>query len=67
MEIIKDLPITNADLPNNLLSRLPIRDNSVAPSLTGASGKVAGRHKSSRKKLTLDKLKHLLNDCGSPS
>ena len=67
MEIIKNLPITNADLPNNLLSRLPIRDNSVVPSLTGSSGKVAGRRKSRRKKSTLDKLKHLLNECGSPS
>ena len=27
--IIDNLPITNEDLPNNLLSRLPIRDNSL--------------------------------------
>ena len=32
MSIIENLPITRAELPNRLLSRLPVRDNSVVPS-----------------------------------
>ena len=43
MEIIKILPITNANLPNKLLSRFPIRYNSVVYTLSGSSCKIAGR------------------------
>ena len=32
MSIIENLPITRAELPNRLLLRLPVRDNSVVPS-----------------------------------
>ena len=48
MVIIENLPINNVDHPNNLLSYLPIRDNSVVLSLTGSSGKVASRRKGER-------------------
>ena len=67
MEIIENLLITNADLPNALLSRLPIRDNSVVSSLTGSIGKVACKYKGGINKTTINKIKHLLNDCGSLS
>ena len=67
MVIIENLPITNTDFPNNLLSRLPIRDNYVVSSLTGWSGKGSDRHKSGRDKSMIDKIKNLLNGCGSPS
>ena len=65
--IIENLPITNEDLLNNLLSRLPIRDNSVVSSLTGSSGKDTRRHKGGINKSTIVKIKHLLNYCGSSS
>ena len=58
--VINNLPITNVD-------RLPIRDNSVVSPLTSSSSKVAGRRKGGRNKSAIDKIKHLLNDCGSPS
>ena len=45
ISIIESLQITNADLPNSLFSRLPIRDNSIMPSLTSSSDNIAGRHK----------------------
>ena len=48
MVIIENLPINNVDHPNNSLSYLPIRDNSVVLSLTGSSGKVASRRKGGR-------------------
>ena len=48
MEIINNLPITNADISNNLLSRLPIKDSSVASSMTVSSCKVASRRKGRR-------------------
>ena len=35
--------------------------------MTSSSGKEAGRHRGGRNKSTIDKIKHLLNDCGSPS
>ena len=65
--IIENLPLANADLPNNLLSRLLIKNNCNVSYLTSSSGKEAGRHKGGRNKSTIDKIKHLLNDCGSPS
>ena len=48
IEIIDNLPIINADLSNNLLSRLPFRDNFVVISLTGLSGRIAGRRNGGR-------------------
>ena len=45
MVIIENLSVINADLPNDLLLRVSIRDNSVVSSLIGSSGKVAGRRK----------------------
>ena len=68
MTVIEKLLVTNVDIPEFLLSRLPIRDNSVVSSLIGSSGKVyGGRCKGGRKKATVDKIKSLLTDCGSPS
>ena len=67
MEIIEKLIITNTDLPNNLLPRLLIRDNSVVSTLTGSSGKVTNRRKDGKNKPTIDKIENLSNDCGSPS
>ena len=67
MVIIENLSVINADLPNDLLLRLSIRNNSVVSSLIGSSGKVAGRRKGERKKSTIDKIKYVLNYCGSPS
>ena len=54
MKIIKNLPITNVDLPNNVLSRLPIKINSVVSSLTDSSGKISVRLKGGRIKSTID-------------
>ena len=56
MKIIKNLPITNVDLPNNVLSRLPIKSNSVVSSLTDSSGKISVRLKGGRIKSTMDKI-----------
>ena len=67
MEIIKNLPIINADIPNNSLSGLPIRDNPDVSSLTGSSGKIFGRRKGGINKSTIDKIKNWLNDYGSHS
>ena len=67
MVIIENLPIINTDLPNNILSHLSIRDNSVVSSLTGSNSKVAGRRKVGRNKSSIDKIKFLLNDCGGLS
>ena len=67
MVIIENLPITNTDLPNNVLSHLPIRDNYVVSSFTGSNSKVAGRRYAGRNKSTIYKIKPLLNDCGSLS
>ena len=68
MTVIENLPVTNANIPEFLLSRLPIRKNSVVSSLTGSSGKVfSGRRKSGRNKSTVDKIKSLLTDCDIPS
>ena len=54
MKIIKNLPITNVDLPNNVLSRLPIKINSVVSSLTDSSGRISVRLKGGRIKSTID-------------
>ena len=68
MTVIENLPLTIADIPECLLSRLPIRYSSVVSSLTGSSRKVSGgRYKIGRNKSTVDKIKSLLTDCGSPS
>ena len=67
MAIIENLPITNVDRPNNLLSCLLIRDNYIVLSLIASSGKVVGRHKSGRNKLTIIEIKNLLNDCDTLS
>ena len=67
MVSIDNLPITNENLLHNLLSRLPIRDDSIVSSLTGSSGKVVVRRKGGRKKSTKDKIKNSLNYYGSPS
>ena len=42
MTVIENLPVTNADIPERLLSRLSIRDSSVVYLLTGLRGKVSG-------------------------
>ena len=66
--VIENLPVTNVDIPECLLSRLPIRNSSVVSSLTGSSGKVSGgRRKSGRYKSTLNKIYILLTNCGIPS
>ena len=68
MTIIKNLHVTNAELSECLLSRIPIRNSSVLSSLTGSSGKVSsGRRKGSRNISIVDRMKILLTDCGSPS
>ena len=68
MTVIENLPVTNADIPEFLLSCLPIRDSSVVCLVTGLSGKVSGgRRKGGSKKLTVDKIKSLLTNLGSPS
>ena len=68
MIIIENLPVTNAEFSEFLLSRLPIRDSSVLSSLTGSSGKVSsGRRKGSRINPIVDRMKILLTHCGSPS
>ena len=57
---MENLPVTNADIYEILLSRLPIRDSSVVSSLTSSSGKVSGvRRKGERKKTTMYKIKNL--------
>ena len=63
--IIKNLPIINADIPNNSLSGLPTRDNPDVSSLTGSSGKDTRRHKGGINKSTIDKIKYLFNNCGN--
>ena len=45
MTIIENLPTFNADLSNNLVLRLPIRDNSIVSSLTSSIVKVVCKHK----------------------
>ena len=68
MTVIENLPVTNADIPEFLLSCLPIRDSSVVCLVTGLSGKVSGgRRKGGRNKSTADKFERILTDCGSPS
>ena len=68
MTVIEKLLVTNVDIPEFLLSRLPIRDNSVVSSLIGSSGKVyGGRRKYGQNKTTVDKIKTLLTDFGSPT
>ena len=65
MTVIKSLPVKHADIPESLLSRLPIRDSSVVSSLTGSSGKVSGgRRKSGVNEMTVDNIKNHLTDCG---
>ena len=55
MTVIENLPVTNSDLPERLLLRLPIRDSSIVSSSTGLSGKVSGgRRKGGRNKSTID-------------
>ena len=41
MTVIENLLVTNANIPEHLLSRLPIRDSSIVSSLTDSSGKVS--------------------------
>ena len=65
--IIKSLTIKHADLPDNLLSRFPIRNNSIVSSLICLSGMVTGRGKGGRNKSTIDKIKNLLKDYSSSS
>ena len=68
MTIIENLPVTNAEFSECLLSHLPVRDSSVLSSLTGSSGKENnGRRKGSRNNSIVDRMKILLTDCGSPS
>ena len=57
MIVIENLPVTNADIPECLLSRLPIGDGSVVSSVTSSSGKVSGgRRKGGRNRSTIDKI-----------
>ena len=68
MTVIKNLPVTNADIFEFFLSRLSIRNGSVVSSLTGSSDKIFGDWcKGGRNKSTVDKIKSLLTDCGSPT
>ena len=68
MTIIENLPVTNAEFSECLLSRLLIRNSSDLSSLTGSSGKISsGRRKGSRNNSIVDRMKILLTDCGSPS
>ena len=68
MTVIENLPVTNAEFSEWLLSRLQIRDSSVLSSLTGSSGKVSsGRRKGSRNNSIVDRMKVLLTDCSRPS
>ena len=68
MTIIENLPATEAEFSECLLSRLQVQDNSVLSSLTGSSGKENnGRRKGSRNNSIVDRMKILLTDCGSPS
>ena len=68
MTVIKNLPVTNADIFEFFLSRLSIRNGSVVSSLTGSSDKIFGNWcKGGRNKSTVDKIKSLLTDCGSPT
>jgi len=68
MTIIENLPVTEAEFSECLLSRLQVQDSSVLSSLTGSSGKENnGRRKGSRNNSIVDRMKILLTDCGSPS
>ena len=68
MTVIGNLPVTIADIPECVLSRLPISISSVVSSLTGSSDKVAGsRRKGGRNESTVEKIKNVLTDCDSPS
>ena len=68
MTIIEDLPATEAEFSECLLSRLQVQDSSVLSSLTGSSGKENNGHrKGSRNNSIVDRMKILLTDCGSPS
>ena len=68
MTIIENLPATEAEFSECLLSRLPVKGSSVLSSLTGPNGKENnGRRKDSQKNSIVDRMKLLLNDCGSPS
>ena len=66
--IIENLPVTNAEFSECLLSRLLIRNSSDLSSLTGSSGKVSSGHrKGFRNNSIVDRMEILLTDCGSPS
>ena len=68
MTVIENLPVTNADIPERLLSRLSIRDSSVVYLLTGLRGKVSGGwRKGGWNNTTIYKIKNLLTDYGSPT
>jgi len=68
MTIIENLPATESEFSECLLSRLQVQDSSVLSSLTGSSGKENnGRRKGSRNNSIVDRMKILLTDCGSPS
>ena len=68
MTVIENLQVTNADISESLWSRFQIRDSSIVSSLTDSSGKVSGdRRKGGSKKITVDKIKSLLTNWGSPS
>ena len=68
MTVIENLPVTNTEFSECLLSRIPIRDSFVLSSLTGLSGKFSsGRQKGSRNNSIVDRMKILLTDCGNPS
>ena len=42
MTVIENLPVTNVDIHESLLLRLPIRDSYTVSPLTGSSGSVSG-------------------------
>ena len=67
MTVIENLPITNTDNHESLLSCLSNRDISVVSLLTGSSGKVSGGRRKVEEKSTVDKIKKRLSDCGSPT
>ena len=68
MTVIENLPVINVDIPESSLSYLPIRDSYTVSLLSGSSGKVyGGRRKYGKNKSTVDKIKTLLTDFGSPT
>ena len=54
MTVIESLPVTNADIPESLLSRLPMKDSSFLSLLTDSSDKINGQRKGAQNKSMID-------------